>query len=299
MQRVILSLILIVYSISSWSASDPHPEILRVMTYNTYYVFDHSKQIEEGKKWVKSQTADIVALQELTSIKPELLQELAESWNHKHSALLKTSGFSVGLTSRYPIEVIEKGFSGMHHGYLHAKTAGINVFVVHLSPFKHTVRSSEVDILLAKIKPLMKANEKVMVLGDFNAFHPDDKKLIDPQEKLKTDMANTDKKYGYVENLKDGEFGYSALQKFVDAKILDTGKKKQKMTIAERMTIPTGIWTDKKTAPEFGHRVDFIMACPQLFPKVYKSKNFTVGVVNQISDHYPVITDFKITIKTP
>ena len=59
---------------------DPHPDVLRVMTYNTWYVFAKGKEVPKGKAWVKSQTPDVVALQELTNIQPDTLRELGESW---------------------------------------------------------------------------------------------------------------------------------------------------------------------------------------------------------------------------
>ncbi|MFT6863198.1 MAG: exodeoxyribonuclease-3 [Akkermansiaceae bacterium] len=83
--------------------ADSHPKTLRVISYNTWYLFHKKKEMKAGQNWLKRQTLDIVALQELTRINPEALQSLAESWSHKHSSLLKSSGFSVGLTSRYPI----------------------------------------------------------------------------------------------------------------------------------------------------------------------------------------------------
>lgn len=69
----------------------------------------------------------LVGLQELCNYTPEKLQEDAEKWGHNYLILLKEQGYSVGLTSKFPIEVKEKIFDGMHHGALHCKTAGIDI----------------------------------------------------------------------------------------------------------------------------------------------------------------------------
>ena len=60
------------------------------------------------------------------------------------------------------------------------------------------------------------------------------------------------------------------------------------------MTIPTGIWGDKKTAVKEGARIDFILVSKGLYENVISNKVIREGLVNKISDHYPVITDFKL-----
>ena len=276
--------------------ADPHPDTLRVLSYNTWYVFNHKKEITAGKKWVNEQTPDIVALQELTSIKPELLQSFAESWSHPHSALLKSSGFSVGITSRWPIRVVEKQLQGMHHGYLHVTTAGIHVFAVHLSPFKYRKRMQEAQILLKKIKPLLRQNKRVIVLGDFNAVSSDDSKLLNSRPDLLKSMQASDKKHGHVENLRNGKLDFQVMDTFFKAGLVDSSAKFLDRTHAARMSIPSGVFTDKKTAPNKGQRIDFILTDLQLSKAVQSSTIVTSGVVNKISDHYPVISNFKFKV---
>ena len=57
---------------------------------------------------------------------------------------------------------------------LHAKTTGINFFVVHLSPSQYKFRVKEVEIITTKIKAIKKENQHYMVLGDFNSHSPFD-----------------------------------------------------------------------------------------------------------------------------
>ena len=274
------------------NTKDPHPKTLRVISYNTWYVFNHKKETKAGKEWVNEQTPDIVALQELTGIKPELLQSFAESWGHKHSSLLKSSGFSVGLTSRYPIETIEKGRKDMHHGFLHARTGGIDIFVVHLSPFKHTVRQREANILLTRIKPLLEAKKKVIVLGDFNALSPADSSFLDKDKKALESSLASDAKHGHVQNLKDGKFEYGVMQTFLNSGLIDTAKGKLPLTLLDRISCPTGVFDDKKSAAKKGKRIDYILTGPQLHKKVSAMSIPRKDALNRISDHYPVIVDF-------
>lgn len=273
-------------------AENPHSETLRVMSYNTWYVFAKGEEEEAGKQWVLSQKADVVALQELTNITDKKLQELATAWGHPHSALLKTEGFSVGLTSRWEITLVERGLDEMHHGFLHVMTNGIHYFVVHLSPFIWKVRQREAAIVMAKVSPLLEKEERVVVLGDFNAHSPDDRRWLEGDEELLESKRVSDSKHAHVENLRDGKIDFSVMQSFLEGGLADTATGHLPETPGHRLSLPTGIWGDKKTPPEKGQRIDFILSSPNLFRTVKNSRIVREGVVNKISDHYPVITDF-------
>ncbi|MGC6465609.1 MAG: endonuclease/exonuclease/phosphatase family protein [Akkermansiaceae bacterium] len=276
------------------TSADPHPKTLRVMAYNIWYVFAKGKAQAEGKQWVASQTPDVVALQELTDIQPEKLQELATAWNHPHSALLKTKGFSVGLTSRLSIEVVEKKVQGMHHGFLHATVEDIHYFIVHLSPFHWEVRSREARTLLERIKPLLDQNKDVIVLGDFNACSSADRTWLEQNKTLLEKITASDQKYEHHQNLREGRFDYSVMQQFFDAGLTDTTLAFLPEKASHRLSYPSGILKNEKTAPEQGERIDFILTGRSLADKVERSTIVTDGIVNQLSDHYPVITDFKM-----
>lgn len=293
---LILTLTTPVSLLAEKQSKDPHPETLRVISYNTWYVFNHKKEIKAGKEWIKGQTPDIVALQELTSIKPELLQSFAESWNHQHSSLLKSSGFSVGLTSRYPIVTVEKGLKNMHHGFLHARSGGVEIFVVHLSPFKWEVRQREANILIDKIKPLIAAGKKVMVLGDFNALSPSDASIVDKDKKALDSALASDAKHGHVQNLKNGKFEYGVMQSFFDGGLIDTSKGKLPLTHLDRISCPTGVFDDKKSVSKKGTRIDYILTGPTLHKKVTAMSIPRKDALNRISDHYPVMVDFNIVV---
>jgi exodeoxyribonuclease III len=268
---------------------------LRVLNYNTYYVFAKGQQVADGSAWIRSQTPDIVALQELTSITHERLTKLATGWGHAHSALLKTSGFSVGLTSSMPIEVIARVTEGMHHGYLHARIAGIHVFVVHLSPFQWSKRQMETEALLTRIQPHLDAGADVMVMGDFNANSPDDHALLQAQPERLRKARESDAAQEHVKNLRNDQFDFTVMQRFMDAGLEDTALPYLEQSRFERWTLPTGIWSEAKDAPPIGGaRIDFILASPRLASHAISGFVTRQGVVNQTSDHYPVIVDFRV-----
>jgi len=270
-------------------AITPSAETIRVMTYNVYYVFDHGKQVELGTEWLREQAPDVLALQELTSISDEHLAELAAGWGHEHSVLLKNSGFSVGLTSHMPIETIERRVEGMHHGYLHARVAGVHYFVVHLSPFLWERRLEEAEILLGQIQPLLDAGVDVIVLGDFNAMSAVDRAEMDAQPEQLQKSRDSDAQHGHVQNLRDGEFDYSVMARFFDAGLVDLNLPFLEASQDVRWTFTTGIWTPKNpVAPSGGSRIDFILGSPNLAPYVNDASIPRIGAVNLASDHYPV-----------
>ena len=49
---------------------------------------------------------------------------------------------------------------------------------------------------------------------------------------------------------------------------------------------------EKTTPPEYGTRIDFILASPALTRAAKDAQVVRAGVVNRTSDHYPVVVDF-------
>jgi endonuclease/exonuclease/phosphatase family metal-dependent hydrolase len=124
----------------------------------------------EVSGWIRQQEPDIVALQELCKYTADKLEEDAGAWGHSHSVLLKTTGYSVGITSRYPIKVKEKLMDRMHHGALHCVVRGIDVFVIHFSPHEITLRRKEAAIILDKLSRVRDRNHSYLVMGERGSF---------------------------------------------------------------------------------------------------------------------------------
>lgn len=270
---------------------DPHPSTFRVMTYNIWGVFNDRKSLEDGQAWVRSQTPDVVALQELTDTKRQNLKDIALTWGHEHSVLQKTSGYPVGITSRWPIETIKVQTEGMGHGYLHVKTKGINFIVVHLHPGQWRIRHRETEIILNQAKPHIDAGEQVIILGDFNAHSPEDKKLLD-KTKVRDDMAASDKRHGHIENLREDKIDYEVLKRFFESGLIDSAQKH--LLQKDRVSYPTGVWIQKLLPPpDKRQRIDFILCTPDLYKSIDRTVIPTAAkALNVASDHYPVITDF-------
>lgn len=112
-------------------------EKLTVLTYNIWNGYDFGKDTirrQQLLNWLSGEEADIIAWQELCNYTDDKLREDATRLGHPYSILLKSTGYSVGVSSRYPIVLRERIMDGMHHGSLHVQIKGVEIFIVHLAP---------------------------------------------------------------------------------------------------------------------------------------------------------------------
>jgi exodeoxyribonuclease III len=254
---------------------------LKILTYNVLYGFNHQKATDVGAAWIKGQQADLVALQEMNTYTQDKLTNLAKKWDHPHSVILKEKGFPVALTSKTPIEVIEKRLQGMWHGYLHCKVNGTHIFVVHLSPSKHDVRVREAGILAAKIQPLLAAKERVIVLGDFNCNSPLDKSWL--EERQSTDEWRK-------KSPENADPGYVTMNKFLSLGLVDLVHSKQAPDKVQLGTFPTNLINPSR--PGHNWRIDFILTDPLLAKSCTNASTLRDDAVHKISDHFPVQATF-------
>ncbi len=271
---------------------------LKIITYNIWNGFDFGKdEIRRAKlvNWVNDQNPEIVGLQELCNYSPEKLQDDAVKWGHNYSVLLKEQGYSVGLTSKFPIEVKEKIFDGMHHGALHCKTAGIDIFVVHFSPFSYAKRREEAKIILQKLEELTATNLNYLVMGDFNSHSPFDADYYKNGVLLEAYIKSENKKDDEG-NLVGGKLDYSVLSSFLSFPLIDVC---QRFTngISERGSFPARVLNpeSKQTEDEIINRlerIDYILVSPQLAKKCISSNVFNGHENWMLSDHYPVMAEF-------
>ena len=243
---------------------------LKIINWNVLYGFNHKKSINQGVDWITEQHPDVVALQELNGHTEAELSKIAKAWGHAHAVILKEEGFPVGLTSNQPIKVIRRQVEGFHHGYLHCKTQGIHFFVVHFWPGKY----HEADVILAQVEPLLKQQESVIILGDFNGCsRKDEAFLIANAKQRKPDYKYVDK----VESLG-----------FVD--IVCKHDENAKVSCPSPITIPR--WSaDLEELKLKRFRIDFVFANKKL---AKESRSGTISLAKEIetiSDHYPVIVE--------
>lgn len=269
---------------------------LRIMTYNIWNGFEWGKDSLRKARciaWIKSQEPDVLALQELCGYTEEQLRKEALAWGHEHVQLLKTEGYPTALTSKRPIHLKERIVEPFWHGLLHCETYGIDFYVVHLSPADCNIRLKEARLITRRIKPDLK--DPFIILGDFNAYSPFDGFWLEEN----TELKNRSRQRSNEEhsNLRLGEFDYSVISEFLALPAVDVCHGK--MDLQKAFSFPTPALIGKfshtaRTVISYRVRIDYILASPALALKCTLAKVFNQEETHQLSDHYPVMAEFKI-----
>ena len=251
---------------------------LEVINWNTYHLFDHQAKLGEAVEWLAEEAPDILALQEVLHTDEAGLQELATSWGHGYAVMHKEHGYPVALTSTAPIEVIDRRVSGFHHGYLHARTHGIEVFVVHFWPTK----VGEAEAVAEVAASLAAEGLEVLVVGDFNG-------------KIRSDEAYL-LENGFAEE-RDGEphLDYRLTDAFLKrgfAELVTEHSPGDLYTFGAPALIPR--WaSNMQQVRERRRRIDFLFASPNLKERCMRARvNTDDERVGQHSDHYPLLCSF-------
>ena len=252
---------------------------VEVINWNTYHLFDHKAKLEEATTWLAEEAPDLLALQEVLHIDEAGLSELALTWGHEHAVMHKERGYPVALTSTAPIEVVERRVKGFHHGYLHARTHGIDVFVVHFWPTK-VGESTQVAELAAA---LVREGRPVLVVGDFNG-------------KIRCDEPYLLER-GFGEE-RDGEmyFDYRLTDAFLErgfVELVSEHSPDDLYTFGAPALIPRWANTMEEVR-ERRRRIDFIFASPELAADSLGAHvNTDDEREGKYSDHYPVFCTLK------
>lgn len=274
--------------VSACGAAPPGaaPQKVKILTWNVLRGFLDGTQIKPAQRWLRSEAPDVVALQEVNGFTAARLGETAKAWGHSFAVMAKESGYPVALTSAAPIEVIERRLQGMHHGYLHARTAGLDIVVVHLHPGDWRFRRREVAHLEPLIRRLVDAGREVVVLGDFNAHHPLDCVHLDGQTALVARRAQG-------KNLiAKRTFDYGVLARFGAAGVTDAAYHALGEAAASGGTYPTRLLRHAQTADaqaRFLERIDFVLLSPPALARVEEVWLPRGGVLDEVTDHYPVV----------
>jgi|GEM_PF-743032 len=277
----------------------PGPDTLSVITYNIWNGFDWGKDSVRRRnlqQWVKKQQPSVVALQELCAYTPEKLQEDAASWGHDYSVLLKTTGYSVGLTSKFPIHLNEKIRDGLHHGALHCQTAGIDFLVVHLHPGSLKRRREEAEILVDRLNEIKEENPKYIVLGDFNSHSPFDADLYDPDGYFMNRLRKSNAGKGINGNIFMDDLDYSVIAYFLAFPLYDVTKDyttgmNERGSFPGRILGPINDETIEQLVSRL-ERIDYILVSPGLKKKCLDAKVYNGEENWFLSDHYPVQAKF-------
>lgn len=281
-------------------------EQLTVLNYNVWNSHRGGRSYADCVKWVNTVKPDISGWQELVGWNETKLKKLAVDWKHPHAAALKGGGYNIGLTSRTPIEVIARHQKGFWHGYLHCRTAGLDVIVCHLWPGGVRQQMGEANQLHALVQQLHKQGREVILMGDFNAHVSSDKVWLDRQKPLLDSRARADaKKRPEDRFIVDGKYTFPIMNRILEAPMSDVVRdqfdKKHPMPTYEQGlrlgSFPTRVLGHVKTLElqrGFLERIDFILTTPSLAKRCVLAKVARESaVLEMISDHYPVIAIFK------
>jgi exodeoxyribonuclease-3 len=287
----VLSIVLAFYSCNpvgnETSKGDTH---LRIITYNVWYGFTKvSERKDSWIDWMKAQDPDIVSLQELNEYTREELAKDAQSYGHSHSVLLKEEGFPTGITSRYPIEDVQRIKEGFHHGLLRVKIKQIYFYVIHLHPSNWETRKSEISLILQDIEKLPK-DSKVILAGDFNTFSPLDS-IYYSHGKLEPFFNERDSMYK-EKNLNKGKLDYTVIQDLMDYGLVDLEASLRSSTYLFSGSFPTLIEKEGEHGDQ--RRLDYVFASENLAKHVTRAKIITSDTALILSDHLPVIVDLKL-----
>jgi exodeoxyribonuclease-3 len=258
------------------------PKPTRVLSWNVLVGFTTHQQ--EGDPWPDGATRqtlafefldevrpDIIGWQELNGWTPGRLREATTPLGLPHGVLLKERSYDLGLSSRWPIHVVERHLDGMHHGLLHARTNGIEIFVVHFSPSRHAHRLREIEQVMQRVEPLLAAKRPVLVMGDFNAATGQDAALFG-----ETGMTWWDRwKYPVHE---DGRPVTDVLQRAIDGGLIDLWAMRRSTSTPQFQARP---------------RIDFILASPDLAAQCVDAQWFDTKRHHVMSDHPPIMVDLE------
>ena len=261
---------------------------LRIITYNVWYGFT---KVPERKKtwieWMNEQSPDIVSLQELNEYTPAKLAEDAKNYGHTYSALLKEEGFSTGITSRYPIEDIQRIMAGFHHGLMRVRIQQIYFYVIHLHPSNWETRKTEIDHILQDIEELP-PDSKVILAGDFNTFSPIDS-IYYSHGRLEPFFNELDLLYE-GKNLNNGKLDYTAIQDVLDFGLIDLEATLRTSSYRFSGSFPTLVEKEGEHGDQ--RRLDYIFASKNLADGVTEANIIASDTTLVLSDHLPVLVDF-------
>ena len=268
---------------------------LKVISYNIWNGFDWGKDTlrhQQFLDWASFQKPDVIAFQELCGYTETQLAKDAKAWGHDYALLLKDDGYPVGLTSKWPISLRGKHREGMWHGMLHAQTAGIDFFVVHLSPADWKTRKREAQFITQLIDSL--APTEFLVLGDFNALSPMDEDLNREKKSLLARYKSGDASNEKHQNLRHGYWDYTTMSTFLASGFIDVCMPY--ISPSERFSFPApalmNIWQTESEIKRHQHRIDYILASPALAKYCVYSRILNGPETGELSDHYPVMANF-------
>lgn len=274
-------LLLLLLGAGCKSAPQKKTKNFRIATYNVWVGYHDGKHPrlpcdpsgkarKEGiSNWLTGQDLDVVAFQELMNYTDDSLRKEAAQWGHSYALVHRDKGMAMGITSRYPIEVKEiLGTESMHHGLIYCRIAGIDIVATHLWPSFDETILDEANKVAQRVERSMSEKRPVIVLGDLNAFSPQDDALV-------SDETMELYKNQWKWELENGRPSYRVMQRLLALGLED-------------VCIPFS-----KNDEARKQRYDYILASPELAKQCVDATHYQDAQYLKWSDHFPVIAEFK------
>lgn len=286
---VLIAVVLTISCSSRLKEKDQDSSNLRIISHNIWYGFTKAPERKEAWiAWMKEQHPDIVSLQELNEYTQEKLASDALRFGHPYSVLLKEEGFPTGITSRFPIEDVQRITRGFHHGLLRVRIEGIYVYVIHLHPSNWETRKSEIKQILEDIASLP-SDANVILAGDFNTFSLLDSTFYS-HGRLEPFFHERDSLYS-ERNLKDGRLDYSVIQDLMEYGLIDLEGRMRTSTYEFTGSFPTLVEKEGEHGDQ--RRLDYIFVSENLAGKVTRAEIISSDTALILSDHLPLIVDIE------
>lgn len=240
---------------------------IKIISYNIMDGFNNATDTDRMARftaWVKEQSPDVLALNELCGFTEAKLKQLAEGYGHPYVAIVKEDGYPVGLTSKTPIKVIARKIEGYGHGLLHCNVLDMDFLVTHLNPSDRIKRKKEADNIIDYIHTHQLGN--CLLMGDMNAHSPFDASWPD-------------------EHLED----YVVISSFMAASLHDICY--MFVPDSRRYSYPSRILPDSPKGETLRYRqerLDFIFVTDSLRPQCLDAQIYNGPENDYLSDHYPV-----------
>jgi len=287
---ILLSFFLLITCKEKKDQSAVSDSTFRLITYNVWYGFTQKPERKElWLQWMKEQKPDVVSLQELNEYTADKLAKDASHWGHPYAVLLKEEGFPTGITSRYPIEDIQRYLEGFHHGLIRVSINGIYFYVIHLHPSNWEARGREVDLILKNISELPE-DAKIILAGDFNTFSPVDS-VFYGRMGLEPFFQSRDEQFT-EKNLQNGRLDYSIIQKLMDHGLVDVEFQERSDNYQFTGSFPTRIEKEGEDGDQ--RRLDYVFVSKNMADQVTRAKIMVSDTTWILSDHLPVRVDFNL-----
>jgi len=274
----------------AFSVRAQESESLKIISYNIWNGFEKQQDRKDKfSDWMRKEQPDIVALQELVDFKQTDLAQLAKTYGHTYTVLLKEQGYPVGISSRYPIRLIKAQVDQFWHGMLHVKINSLDLIVTHLSPFSWKYRLGEARQIVEYVKN--NRLDSCIIMGDLNAYSPLDAIWLETQSVLKTNLAKWDQEHPQYGNMNGNRFDYRVLSTFLAAGFDDCIGRyvfpEIKRASYPAATLYNWKWGDSRLAT-VSERLDYILLSEPLASQVKQVEVYNGPALEGISDHYPV-----------